>query len=86
MSLKDDTDDLVVVLASEIEGKAQIALMLDEKVIVSNGLDAPSIIKNHIAPLIRGGGGGQKTLATAGGQDASKLQEVIQAVRSLLKS
>ena len=86
LSLKDGMDNSIVVLASEIDGKAQVALMLDEKAIVSIGTDAPSIIKNHIAPLIKGGGGGQKTLATAGGQDATKLQEVIQTVRSLLKS
>jgi alanyl-tRNA synthetase len=34
--------------------------------------------------LIKGGGGGQKNLATAGGQDASKLKEVIEEVRKLL--
>ena len=42
------------------------------------------IIKEKVAALIRGGGGGQKTLATAGGQDISNLNEVIQTVRSLL--
>ena len=36
------------------------------------------------APLIKGGGGGQKTLATAGGQDASNLQQVIEKVKGLL--
>ena len=50
----------------------------------SKKLDAPKIIKEHIAPLIKGGGGGQKTLATAGGQDASKLKEVIEKVKQLL--
>ena len=34
--------------------------------------------------LIKGGGGGQKALATAGGQDAGQLQQVITAVRALL--
>jgi alanyl-tRNA synthetase len=31
--------------------------------------------------MIKGGGGGQKTLATAGGQDASNLVDVIAAVK-----
>jgi alanyl-tRNA synthetase len=31
--------------------------------------------------LIKGGGGGQKSLATAGGQEVGKLKEVIEAVR-----
>ncbi len=42
------------------------------------------IIKQHIAPLIKGGGGGQKTLATAGGQDTSRLSEVIEKVKSMI--
>ena len=42
------------------------------------------IIKEHIAPLIKGGGGGQKTLATAGGQDISQLEKVIEVVKGLL--
>jgi alanyl-tRNA synthetase len=42
------------------------------------------MIKQNIAPLIKGGGGGQKTLATAGGQEAGQLPQVIEAVKSLL--
>jgi alanyl-tRNA synthetase len=34
--------------------------------------------------LIKGGGGGQKTLATAGGQDASNLQQVIDSIQQLI--
>ena len=72
-----------VVLASNINGKAQVAILLDEKLAGSKNLEAPKIIKEHVAPLIKGGGGGQKTLATAGGQDVSRLKEVIEKVRSL---
>ena len=49
----------------------------------SKNLEAPKIIKEHIAPIIKGGGGGQRTLATAGGQDASNLLQVIAKVKSL---
>ena len=45
---------------------------------------AVKIIKEKVAPLIKGGGGGQKTMATAGGQDASRLEAVIQNVKNLL--
>ena len=47
-------------------------------------MDAGQIIKKQVAPLIKGGGGGQKTLATAGGQDISALHQVIEAVKGLL--
>ena len=45
---------------------------------------APNIIKEKIAPLIKGGGGGQKTLASAGGQDASQLGKVLEVIKSML--
>ncbi len=82
--LKNKLSNYAVVLASNIDGKAQVAILLDENLAASKNLEAPKIIKEHIAPLIKGGGGGQKTLATAGGQDASNLKLVIEKVKSLL--
>jgi len=74
----------VVVLAANIAGKANVAVMLDDTVAATKNLDAPKIIKEQVAPLIKGGGGGQKTLATAGGQDASNLDAVVAKVKALL--
>jgi alanyl-tRNA synthetase len=82
--LKNELKDYLVVLAANVDGKPQVAVLIDEKISASKGLEAPKIIKEHIAPLIKGGGGGQKTLATAGGQDASNLSQVIEKVRSLV--
>lgn len=82
--IKHHVNDHVVVLCSNIGGKAFIAIGVDDKVVAAKGLDANAIIKQQVAPLIKGGGGGQKTLATAGGQDVSKLKEVIAAVKGLL--
>jgi alanyl-tRNA synthetase len=84
-SLKNELKDYIIVLAANIDSKSNVAVMLDETVAASKNWEAPKIIKEHIAPLIKGGGGGQKTLATAGGQDASHLKEVIEKVKSLLK-
>jgi len=78
------TPSYLVVLAANIEGKAAVAVLLDEQLAGSKGLPAPDIIKVQIAPLIKGGGGGQKTLATAGGQDAGNLPLVVERVRGLL--
>jgi alanyl-tRNA synthetase len=61
-----------------------VAVGVDEKVNAARGLDAGKIIKEHVAGLIKGGGGGQKTLATAGGQDATALQAVIDKIKSIL--
>jgi alanyl-tRNA synthetase len=83
-SLKNDLKDYVIILAADIDAKPNVAVMLDETLATSKNWEAPKIIKEYIAPLIKGGGGGQKTLATAGGQDASRLNEVIEKVKSLL--
>jgi len=73
-----------VTLVSNIQGKASVVIMIDDKLSADKNLDASKIIKQNIAPLIKGGGGGQKTLATAGGQDAGNLDKVIEVVKELL--
>ena len=82
--IKHHVNDHIVVLCSNIDGKAFVAVGVDEKVVAAKELDANTIIKKHVAPLIKGGGGGQKTLATAGGQNAGQLQQVIDTVKGLL--
>ena len=82
--LKNDLDNYVVVLCANTSGKPSVAVSIDEKLVASKNLDAGKIIKEHVAPIIKGGGGGQKTLATAGGQDASNLQKVIDTIKNLL--
>ena len=74
----------VVLLTAAIEDKANVALAISENLVNEKNWQAPAIIKDKIAPLIKGGGGGQKTLASAGGQDNSQLTKVIDAVRSML--
>ncbi len=73
----------LVVVAANIAGKASVAISVSEE-LVAKGLEAPKIIKEHITPIIKGGGGGSKNLATAGGQDASNLTNVIAVVKQLL--
>ncbi len=82
---KNHLRDHVVVLCANIGGKSHVAVGISETIAGATDLDAGKIIKNTVAPLIKGGGGGQKTLATAGGQDVSQLQEVIAQVKALLK-
>ncbi len=83
--LKNHLRDHVAVLCANIGGKPFVAVGISETVVTAKNLDAGKIIKEHIAPLIKGGGGGQKTLATAGGQDPVNLNLVIEKVRSLLQ-
>ena len=82
--LKENVKTFVIVLCSNIEGKANVVVAIAEDVVAAKKLDAVKIIKDQIAPLIKGGGGGQKTLASAGGQDVSSFKAVIEKVKSLL--
>lgn len=82
--LKNHIKDAVVVLCANIDGKSYVAVSIADNVAAAKKLDAGKIIKEQIAPLIKGGGGGQKNFATAGGSDASKLEEVIEKVKSFL--
>jgi alanyl-tRNA synthetase len=82
--LKNHLHDHLVVLCSNINGKANVAITISDTVAAAKNLDAGKIIKEIVSPLIKGGGGGQKNLATAGGQDISQLKEVIEKVKSLL--
>lgn len=82
--LKENVKTFVIVLCSNIEGKANVVVSIAEDVVAAKKLDAVKIIKDQIAPLIKGGGGGQKTLASAGGQDVSSFKAVIEKVKSLL--
>ncbi len=82
--LKPRLKNFVIVLTAAIQGKAAVVLLFDENATQSKGLDASALVKQKVAPLIKGGGGGQKTLATAGGQEVSSLHQVIEAIKGLL--
>lgn len=82
--LKPLLHNCLVVLTSVVEDKAQVLVLVDEALVSSKNLDASKLIKEEIAPLIKGGGGGQKTMATAGGQDVNQLAQVIEKIKGLL--
>ncbi|MBS1743403.1 MAG: alanine--tRNA ligase [Bacteroidetes bacterium] len=82
--LKHHVHDHLVVLCCNIGGKANVAISISETVVTAKKLDAGKIIKEHVSKLINGGGGGQPTLATAGGTETGKLKEVIEVVKALL--
>ena len=84
LEIKQQVPAAAIALAAAIEGKASVVILFEDQLVKDKGLDAGALIKQQIAGLIKGGGGGQKTLATAGGQDVSALHQVIQAVKEAL--
>lgn len=80
--LKNEVADVVVVLAAEIEGKPQIAVILQESLVDQLGLNAGQMVRD-LAKEIQGGGGGQPFFATAGGKDLAGLPKVVQKAREM---
>jgi alanyl-tRNA synthetase len=74
----------VVILCANISGKASVAIAVSDVLVKEKNLDAGKLIKEVAAPLIKGGGGGQKTLATAGGQDVAQFDYVIKKISQIL--
>ncbi|GAC1482144.1 MAG: alanine--tRNA ligase [Flavisolibacter sp.] len=79
--IKGQLSNSLILLVSAIDGKASVVIAVDEALTISRNLDASALIKNYITPLIKGGGGGQKTLATAGGQHTASFPQLIQTIR-----
>jgi alanyl-tRNA synthetase len=70
----------LVCLTANIDGKACVAIAVHN----DSTLDAGKLIKEMVTPLIEGGGGGNKNLATAGGTNVNRLQDVLDKVKGLL--
>jgi len=81
---RNNLHDHVVVLCANIGGKANVAIGISETVVKARSLHAGKIIKEQVSPIIEGGGGGQPTLATAGGQNHNRFEDVISGIKALL--
>ncbi|MBA4321509.1 MAG: alanine--tRNA ligase [Odoribacter sp.] len=77
--------DTVMVIGSEIEGKANLLVMVSENLVTKKKINAASIIK-EISSDINGGGGGQSFLATAGGKNPAGIPSALLKAAALLKS
>jgi alanyl-tRNA synthetase len=73
----------VVALGSDL-GDGKVALLVAVTPDLTAKIKAGDIIKN-IAPIVGGTGGGRPDLAQAGGRDASKLDEALAKVATLVR-
>jgi alanyl-tRNA synthetase len=84
-SMKDDGDDLVILLGNASSGKAGLTLMIAEPLIREKDLHAGNMIR-ELAKEIQGGGGGQPHFASAGGKDPSGFDRAFEKAREILKN
>lgn len=84
-NLEKELTNAVVLIANENAGKVQLLLKINEALVEEKGWDAGQIIRS-LASHIKGGGGGQKFFATAGGSDASGIDKAIEEMKQIIKS
>lgn len=82
--LKGEIDNLFLVLGAEVNGKANLSIMISDNLVKEKGLNAGQIIRDA-AKAIQGGGGGQPFYATAGGRNADGLDEAFVIAKQVLK-
>jgi len=81
--LTKSSDNLLLVLASQANGKVMLTIALSKKLSQTKGLHAGNMVR-ELAQEIKGGGGGQAFFATAGGKDASGIPNVLQKAEDYL--
>ena len=79
--LKDKLGSAVVMLGAVIDNKAVMVCFVS-KDLLDKGLHAGKLV-SLAAKIAGGGGGGRPDMAQAGGRDASKLAEALEAARQL---
>jgi alanyl-tRNA synthetase len=82
--IKNQVDNLFMVLAANVEDKPMIAVTIDEDLAKSRNLNAGNIVR-ELAKEINGGGGGQPFFATAGGKDTKGLNAVVEKAKVYLE-
>ncbi len=74
--VRQSDDASIIILGSEYAGKASLVIGLGERAAKDTGLNAVEMIR-AVAAEISGGGGGQPSLATAGGRRPEGLPDAI---------
>ena len=82
--LKNEVDNLVLMLGANIKGKANLSLMISDNLVEHKNLNAGEIIR-EAAREIKGGGGGQPFFATAGGKNTDGLGAALEKGRKMLE-
>lgn len=81
--LRNEFDDLLLILAADVDQKPQVAVMIGEKLAQTQKFHAGNMVK-ELAKEIEGGGGGQPFFATAGGKNLQGLDAVIEKARKMI--
>lgn len=83
-AMRNQFNDLLMILAADVDGKPQVTVMIGEALEKTNKFHAGNMVK-ELAKEIDGGGGGQPFFATAGGKNLAGLDKVLDRAKALIK-
>ncbi len=83
--LKGEAENLFLILGAEINGKANLSVLISDSLIEKKKLNAAELIKDF-AKEIMGGGGGQPFFATAGGKNPQGIEKAIQKAKNFVEN
>jgi alanyl-tRNA synthetase len=82
-ALRNQFEDLLLILAADVDHKPQVTVMIGEKLMHTKKFHAGNMVK-ELAREIDGGGGGQPFFATAGGKNLNGLDGVLEKARKMI--
>lgn len=82
-ALRQKGENLVVILGSVCHEKPVLCVMVAEKLVKEKSWNASNLVR-EAAKLIQGGGGGQPTMATAGGKNPDAIEAALDHIHKQL--
>ena len=83
-ALKDIDSEAVAIMGGVFEDKPALCVMIPQSLVDGQKMDAGAMVR-EASKEIQGGGGGQKTLATAGGKNAAGIDKAIGILKDNFK-
>ncbi len=81
--MKGEVDNLFLVLAAAIDGKANVHVMISDNLVKERKYNAGSIIRD-LAKEVAGSGGGQPFYATAGGKEPDGIPDLLKKAKEII--
>ena len=82
-AVKEIDAETIMMLGGIFEGKPALCVMIPQSLVDERKWDAGAMIR-EAAKEIQGGGGGQKTLATAGGKNVDGIDKAMEVLKKSL--
>jgi alanyl-tRNA synthetase len=81
--IEKELENAVIIFGGVVKAKPQLLIMINKELVSAKGLHAGNIVR-EAAKAMKGGGGGQPFMATAGGKDVGGLDAAIAAAKAAI--